>query len=83
MRGQVKTHEEVPSGRVKSFDPDEGYGFIEAADGHEVYFHRNSVIDGTANQIQPGLRVTYVEEIGEKGPQASTVHVPGKHKARP
>jgi cold shock CspA family protein len=81
MRGQVKTHGEVPSGHVKSFDPNTGYGFIEATDGHEVYFHRNSLINGAG--IQPGMPVTFVEEIGEKGPQASTVRKLGKHGMRP
>jgi cold shock CspA family protein len=80
MQSHVKAHEPQPAGTVARFDQEAGYGFIEAGDGHEVYFHKNSVID--AGDIAAGTRVTFVEEIGEKGPQASTVHILGKHKMR-
>jgi cold shock CspA family protein len=82
MRGEVKTHGEQPSGKVARFDPKTGYGFIEASDGHEIYFHRNSVAVARPSQIRPGARVTFVEKLGEKGPQASTVRVLGKHAMR-
>jgi cold shock CspA family protein len=81
MQGQVKSHETVPSGTVKSFDPCTGFGFIEAADGHEVYFHKNSVV-GTRVRLHHGDRVTFVEQMGENGPQASTVRTIGKHSLR-
>ena len=81
MRGDVKTHEPQPIGTVARIDPSGEFGFLEAADGHEVYFNRNSVVDGGSN-ILPGARVSYVEEIGEKGPQASTVKMLGKHGLR-
>jgi len=41
----------------------------------------HSVLD-SASSIAPGTRVSYVEEIGVKGPQASTVKVLGKHSLR-
>jgi len=81
MRGDVKSHEPQPIGTVARIDPSGEFGFLEAADGHEVYFNCNSVIDGGSN-IVPGTRVSYVEEIGEKGPQASTVKMLGKHGLR-
>jgi hypothetical protein len=31
---------------VKTIDQSGEFGFLEAADGHEVYFHGNSVLDG-------------------------------------
>jgi cold shock CspA family protein len=77
MRGDVKEHEAQPIGTVVRFDKDGGFGFLAAADGHEVYFHRNSVL-GTA-EVSVGTRVTYVEEQGQKGPQASSVRLLGKH----
>jgi cold shock CspA family protein len=82
MQAQVKTHDPQPVGTVARFDPATGYGFIEAQDGREVYFHQNSVIDAPIRDIAAGTRVTFVEEIGEKGPQASTVHIMGKHRMR-
>ena len=82
MQGHVKHHEGQPIGTVKSLDPSGEFGFLEAADGHEVYFHRNSVLDGAFGRLAVGTHVTFVEEMGEKGPQASTVRLIGKHSMR-
>jgi cold shock CspA family protein len=40
-----------------------------------VYFHRNSVLDDAFDDLEVGSRVAFVEERGDKGPQASTVQV--------
>jgi cold shock CspA family protein len=53
----------------------EDHGFLESLDGLEIYFHRNSVLNGGFAKLKPGMRVTYVEEEGENGPQASTVKI--------
>jgi|BarGraIncu00222A_1022003.scaffolds.fasta_scaffold37439_2 cold shock CspA family protein len=79
MRGQVKPHEAEDHGRVTKFIAGEDCGFIETADAREVYFHRNSVLDGTFDALRVGSEVRFVEEMGDKGPQASTVRVIGKH----
>jgi len=81
MHGQTKLHEGGPVGTVLRVDPSGEFGFLEAADGHEVYFNCNSVLEGRSN-IAVGVRVSYVEELGEKGPQASTVRVLSKHGMR-
>ena len=75
QRGDVKSHEAAPAGRIVRLLADEGYGFIERADGVEVYFHRNSVVDGDFARLKVGDQVRFAEEEGEKGLQASTVHV--------
>jgi cold shock CspA family protein len=51
----------------------QGYGFIETADGREVYFHRNSVRDDAFEHLTVASEVRFVEEMGEKGPQAKRV----------
>lgn len=79
MRGQVKPHEAEDHGRVSKFLAGEDYGFIETPDGREVYFHRNSVLDDGFDRLTVGSEVRFVEEIGEKGTQASTVRMIGKH----
>jgi cold shock CspA family protein/ribosome-associated translation inhibitor RaiA len=79
MRGDVKQHEAEDHGRVSKFMPDEGYGFIQTADDREIYFHRNSVLDDAFDHLTVGAEVRFVEEMGEKGPQASTVRAIGKH----
>jgi cold shock CspA family protein/ribosome-associated translation inhibitor RaiA len=82
LRGDIKVHQPQPLGRIARFDPNTGYGFIEAEDGREVYFHRNALIGRSPQNIRPGARVSFVEESGEKGPQASTVRKLGKHALR-
>jgi cold shock CspA family protein/ribosome-associated translation inhibitor RaiA len=82
QQNQVKQHESQPIGIVKILDASSEFGFLEASDGHEVYFHRNSVINEGFDRLSVGSRVTFAEEIGEKGPQASTVKLLGKHKLR-
>jgi len=79
QRGGVKGHESVPIARVSKLLADEGYGFLETADGREVYFHRNSVLDGHFEHMEVGTEVHFAEEDRDKGPQASTVRSVGKH----
>jgi ribosomal subunit interface protein len=74
-RGVVKVHETSPHGRVVRLFPEEGYGFLETADGREIYFHRNSVLHDAFTRLAVGTEVRFVEEMGEKGPQASTVEI--------
>ena len=80
LNGQVKTHESQPIGTVTRLDGT--FGFLEAADGHEIYFHKNSVLNDGFSRLVPGSRVTFFEENGEKGPQASTVKLLGHHALR-
>ncbi len=72
-RGRVKERVGPPLGRVVKIFPDEDYGFLEDEEGREIYFHRNSVLDGAFAQLEVGSEVRFAEEPGEKGPQASTV----------
>jgi len=79
QRGDVKAHETPDHGTVARIFPADGYGFIDAADGQEIYFHRNSVVGERFAELKPGAAVRFVATQGEKGAQASTVHVIGKH----
>jgi cold shock CspA family protein len=83
LGGEVKTRE-VPQdfGNVVRVFPDDGYGFIEAPDGQEIYFHKNAVVDAGFDKLKPGDVVTYVAREGEKGLQASTVHVKERYRAQ-
>jgi ribosomal subunit interface protein len=78
-RQDVKRHEAPAHGRISQLFMDEGYGRIEAADGRQVYFHKNSVVDADFYHLLVGAEVRFNEEEGDMGPQASTVHVVGKH----
>jgi cold shock CspA family protein len=71
---QMKIHERMPEARVAELYPSEGYGFLETDDGRRIYFHRNSVLNGAFSRLEIGAHVRFAEEMGDKGPQASTVH---------
>ena len=81
-QSQVKHREGPPTGTVARLDPSGEFGFIESADGQEIYFHRNSVLVDGFSRLQVGSHVTYAEEAGDKGTQASTVRLVGKHGLR-
>ena len=76
---RLKVHAPPPHGRIVELNPAEDYGRIETLDGRLVYFHRNSVLDADFDGLSIGAEVRFDEEAGERGPQASTVHVIGKH----
>lgn len=78
-RGAVKAHAGAAHAKVARLFPEEGYGFLETADGREVYFHRHSVLDDAFDRLEVGTEVAFAEEEGKKGPQASTVAVSGQH----
>ncbi len=84
-RGKVKSHDVPPHGRVARMDRETGFGFIELVDGHEVYFHRNSVVNGGFDGLEVGseVRLAIDEKEGERGPQATTVQLIGKHHLPP
>jgi ribosomal subunit interface protein len=79
-RGEVKTPVLPPEGQVIRIFKEEGYGFIEAPDGREVYFHRNAVLDPPGfDKLEEGVRVRFAESPeGFEGPQASTVSLVGR-----
>ncbi|MBK7857855.1 MAG: HPF/RaiA family ribosome-associated protein [Archangiaceae bacterium] len=72
---RVKEHQAPNEGSVAKVLPSDDCGFIAADDGVEVYFHRNSVLDGGWQRIEVGDRVRFHAEQGDKGPQASSVHL--------
>lgn len=74
-RGDVKERHRPQRGHVSKLFRDEGYGFLRTDEGQEVYFHKNSVLQHGFERLEPGTLVRFVEELGDKGPQASTVAV--------
>ncbi len=78
-RGQVKVHEAPPHGRISALYPADNNGTLIDSNGREIYFHRNSVVNEDFDRLEVGDEVRFAEEAGDKGPQASSVHVIGKH----
>ncbi len=79
QQGHVKHHEDKPHGHITEISPDKTHGRIESVDGHWLYFHRNSLIGAELDALPEGTPVYFVEEMGEEGPQASSVYPVGKH----
>lgn len=82
QRGTVKTAARQARGRVSQLFPTDEYGYIEAEDGHELYFQKSSVLKGAFDGLTVGSTVSFVEELGEKGPQASTVKLRHARRTR-
>jgi cold shock CspA family protein len=82
LQGYVKQHEAGPIGVVSRLDAGGQFGFLTSNEGHEIYFHRNSVLHDAFPRLAIGARVAFAEEMGDKGPQASTVKLLGRHGMR-
>jgi cold shock CspA family protein len=75
QRLDIKAHEpELLEGRVTRLLKYEDFGFITTPDEREVYFDRNSVQDEAFDNLQLGAMVRFHPEMGDDGPQASTVY---------
>lgn len=77
MRGAVKHHVAPLRGRIRQLFED--YGFLETPDNREVYFHQHSVLGAPFELLQIGQDVEFIEEAGEKGPQAASLWPDGRH----
>ncbi|MGB0102532.1 MAG: cold-shock protein [Nocardioides sp.] len=64
----------MPTGKVKWFDADKGFGFLSQEDGPDVYVHADALPDG-ATTIKPGVRVEFGIAQGRRGEQALQVRV--------
>lgn len=64
----------MPSGRVKWYDSDKGFGFLSQEDGEDVYV-RSSALDSQVTELKAGQRVEFDMAAGRRGPQALRVTV--------
>lgn len=77
QRGDIKSHEGALHGHVARVFQ-EGFGFIETADGQEYYFNRENLIGADFNKLAVGSEVQFIEEAAGEGLQAKRVSI-GKH----
>ncbi|WP_024285667.1 cold-shock protein [Cellulomonas sp. KRMCY2] len=62
----------MPTGKVKWFDAERGFGFIASDEGDEVFLHASALPAGAAAP-KPGTKVDFGVADGRRGPQALSV----------
>ena len=63
----------MEQGKVKWFNSDKGFGFIEREDGEDVFVHFSSIQSEGFKSLEEGQSVTFEVEDGQRGPQATNV----------
>ncbi|MEU4410496.1 cold-shock protein [Streptosporangium sp. NPDC023963] len=64
----------MPSGKVKWYDADKGFGFLTRDDGGEVFVHSSALPSGV-DSLKPGQKVEFGVAEGRRGQQALSVRV--------
>ncbi|WP_138420615.1 cold-shock protein [Aquibacillus sediminis] len=63
----------MEQGKVKWFNSEKGFGFIEREDGDDVFVHFSAIQEEGFKTLEEGQNVTFDIEEGQRGPQATNV----------
>ena len=64
----------MPTGKVKWFDTEKGFGFLATDEGDEVFVHASALPAGL-EALKPGSRVEFGIADGKRGPQALSIRL--------
>ena len=64
----------MPTGKVKFYDNEKGYGFLQSDEGDEVFLHASALPAGVIS-LKNGTRVEFGVAEGRKGPQALSIRI--------
>ncbi|SDN74633.1 cold-shock protein [Bacillus sp. OK048] len=64
----------MENGKVKWFNAEKGFGFIEREGGEDVFVHFSAIQGEGFKTLEEGQAVTFDVEKGARGPQAANVH---------
>ncbi|MDQ0991537.1 cold-shock protein [Streptomyces sp. V3I7] len=64
----------MPTGKVKWFNSEKGFGFLSRDDGGDVFVH-SSVLPAGVDVLKPGQRVEFGVVAGQRGDQALSVTI--------
>jgi len=64
----------VPTGKVKWYDSEKGFGFLATEEGDEVFLHASALPAGVES-VKPGTRLEFGVADGKRGPQALSVRL--------
>ncbi len=64
----------MPTGKVKWYDAEKGFGFLSREEGEDVYVNASALPTGTPS-LKPGSRVEFGIAQGRRGDQALQVRV--------
>ncbi|MEH7124779.1 MULTISPECIES: cold-shock protein [unclassified Bacillus (in: firmicutes)] len=62
------------TGKVKWFNAEKGFGFIESSEGQDVFVHFSAIQTDGFKTLEEGQAVTFEIVEGNRGPQASNVN---------
>lgn len=64
----------MPTGKVRFYDDEKGFGFISSDDGSDIFLHATALPAGTTG-LKAGTRVEFGVADGKRGPQALSVRL--------
>jgi cold shock protein len=69
----TRRKQQMEQGKVKWFNAEKGFGFIEREAGDDVFVHFSAIQSEGFKTLDEGQAVTFEVEQGQRGPQATNV----------